>query len=176
MLRHFQAVDDFIEVYKPKGRTLVVGSKVYEKKAIDRRGLYGDAIGLDMQEGEGVDIVHDLEQPLAKEIGLFHHIDCVSVMEHCQRPWLMAENIQRAMHPGGTILLSVPFVWRTHGYPSDYWRFTTESFSVLFPSVKWQIRGYLSGETFRKLSNRIDHNGKKYIERCEAIGFGMRLQ
>lgn len=51
-----------------EGRTLVVGSKCYGEKQ-DRRKLYADAIGIDLFDGDGVDQVHDLEQPLPKSLG-----------------------------------------------------------------------------------------------------------
>ena len=173
MSKHYYGIDDFLS-YQPvkPGRTLVVGSKVYDTKKQDRRKLYKDAIGVDMQYGDGVDVVHDMEKPLPNKFGKFDHIDCVSVMEHCQRPWLMAENILRVMNPLASLLLSVPFVWRVHGYPSDYWRFTLESFDILFPGIHWEKRGYLMEDVFRKLTHPLEKNGKKYLQRSEAIGFG----
>lgn len=156
---------------RPKpGKTLVVGSKCYGKEP-DRRLLYPDAVGVDLEEGEGVDFVHDLEKPLPKEYK-FDHIDCCSVMEHCQRPWLMAENLLKAMKPGASILLQVPFVWRVHNYPGDYWRFTLQSFDILFPGVKWERRGYLMDDLYRKLVVSREAKGRKYLRRAEAIGFG----
>jgi len=150
------------------GRTLVIGSKVYQTNS-DRRLLYKNAIGLDMEDGEGVDIVHNLESPLP---GQYDHIDCCSVLEHSQRPWLVAENIRKLMAPRATILLAVPFAWRVHGYPSDYWRFTIESFPVLFPTVQWEDRHYL-------INGKVKHKHKTYreeeevwIARSEAVGWG----
>ena len=34
-------------------------------------------------------------------------------------------------------MLSVPFAWKFHGYPSDYWRFTREGVKKLFPRIDW---------------------------------------
>ena len=34
------------------------------------------------------------------------------------------------------MFLSVPWVWRFHGYPSDYWRFSPEALKFLFPGFK----------------------------------------
>lgn len=173
MSKRFASIDEYqAQYYQDRGRVLVVGSHVYEKKPKDRRDLYADRLGVDMIDGEGVDVVHDMEKPLPKSLGTFDHVDCVSVMEHCQRPWLMAENIMKAMNPGASLLLSVPFCWRVHGYPSDYWRVTVEAFPVLFPRIKWKDRGYLMRGEYRKISNRVEIDGKKYIERAEAIGFG----
>jgi hypothetical protein len=140
---------------------------VYETNT-DRRDLYADAIGMDMLEGEGVDIVHNLEEPL--DLIPFDHIDCCSVLEHCEKPWIVAENIQRLM--AGTILLSVPFVWRVHGYPSDYFRFTIEGVRSLFPRVEWEKIGYASGGDWVKRPPSVNDETGIWFERCEVIGIG----
>ena len=173
MSKNYSTVNDLLSEFSPtKGRALVIGSKSYGGK-LDRRSLYRRAVGLDLEAGAEVDIVHDLESPLPPEHGKFDHIDCCSVMEHVQRPWLMAENIQRAMRPGATILISVPFSWRIHNYPGDYWRFTRQTLNVLFPQVKWLESGYLTDDGFRKVANGLELDNKVYIRRTEVIGFGL---
>lgn len=166
--------DAILRKYPPKqGRTLVVGSKCYGSKQ-DRRALYGDAIGIDLFAGDGVDLVHDLERPLDARHGQFDHVDCVSVMEHCARPWRMAENIERAMVAGGTIYVRVPFSWRVHAYPSDYWRMTPAALPVLFPSIIWRFRKFWTAGTFRKLvPGRVDDD-VTMMQRAETVGFGQK--
>lgn len=171
MSKHYYGIDDFLRYcqYKP-GKTLVVGSRCYGAEA-DRRNLYKDAVGVDLEPGDGVDIIHDLESPLPKT-HKYDHIDCCSVLEHCQRPWLVADTLIKCMKPGASILLKVPFVWRVHNYPGDYWRFTIQSFDILFPGVKWEKRGYLMDDVYRKIVYTKDNDGDKFIRRAEAIGFG----
>lgn len=158
----------FLRRFRVRGRALVVGSKQYRDK-VDRRGLYKKATGMDMLAGDGVDIVHDLETPYA---GQFDHIDCVSVLEHVKRPWLMAENIEQLMAPGATILVSVPFIWRVHAYPSDYWRMTIEALPILFPNVEWLERGYMAGDVLVKKPGVTNLDGHLYMQKTEAIAFG----
>jgi SAM-dependent methyltransferase len=165
-------VDDFLRGFNPQGRALVVGSKCYNGKA-DRRALYTDAVGIDQFEGEGVDIVHDFESPLDAEHGTFDHIDCCSVLEHVKHPWIMCDNILRVMNPGATIVVSVPFIWRQHGYPSDYWRITRETLPILFPSIKWIKSGYLSGNELRKKPPALTIGGDVYMMKTEVVGFGV---
>jgi len=45
--------------------------------------------------------------------------------------------MMRLLKPGGKVVLSVPFAWKFHGYPSDYWRFTREGVKKLFPRIDW---------------------------------------
>jgi SAM-dependent methyltransferase len=97
-------------------------------------------VGIDMRAGPGVDVVLDLTAPFAevdRHLGgrRFGAIFCLSVLEHCEQPFAMAENMTRLLQPGGKIYVSVPFAWKFHGYPSDYWRFTHEGVKKLFPRL-----------------------------------------
>lgn len=154
-------------------RTLVVGSKIYDDKP-DRRSIYPNAFGVDMLPGDGVDLVHDLENNLPVSAGMFDHIDCVSVLEHVQRPWKMAEALEACLVDGGTILVCVPFVWRIHAYPNDYWRMTAAALEVLFPSVQWVRRKYLSEGRARKLTPTREGGNGPWLARSELVAFGVR--
>jgi hypothetical protein len=163
---------DFV---RPKaGRTLIVGSQVYRDKE-DRRFRYADAIGVDMLDGPGVDWKIDLEEPLPAYVGTFAHVECMSVLEHSRRPWLLAANLERMMQPGATIFVSVPFVWRIHAYPSDYFRFTPEGVRSLFPNIEWQA--LMLATTDLRTGKRIESvkaGGHPYMARTETVGFGVR--
>lgn len=154
-------------------RTLVVGSKRYDDKP-DRRAIYRNSLGVDMLPGDGVDVVHDLEQPLPSAYGTFDHIDCVSVLEHVRRPWKMAESLEQCLTEGGTLLVCVPFVWRVHAYPSDYWRMTAEALPVLFPNVEWRQRKYLTEARLRKLTPTREGGNGPWLARSELIAFGVK--
>jgi SAM-dependent methyltransferase len=127
------------------------------------------ATGVDLEAGPGVDIVADLEEPVA--LGLFAHIDCVSVLEHSRRPWLLAANLERLLQPGGTLFVEAPFVWRIHSYPSDYWRFTVEGVRLLFPHIVWDRLELIHGGPQAKLPARRE-DGLLYFARGEVFGFG----
>lgn len=154
------------------GRTLIVGSKLYPARE-DRRLRYVDVLGVDMQAGPGVDRVLDLEGPLPAGLGGFDHVECLSVLEHSRRPWLLAANIERAMKPGATIYLSVPFVWRLHGYPSDLWRMSPEAVRVVFPNVTWDSL-LLACEDLREgpIIPGIQIDGHVYLSKTQTMGFG----
>lgn len=153
------------------GRTLVVGSRVYRDKE-DRRKRYPDCIGIDMQEGEGVDLVQDLEQPLdLGQVRSFAHVECMSVLEHSRKPWLMAANIERMLLVGGTLFVTAPFVWAVHGYPSDYWRFTEQGIRELFPCVEWETLLY--AERTLTIDVKRTHIGDHpFFPRSEICAFG----
>lgn len=159
----------------PAGRVLIAGSRVFSAKE-DRRTRYpGRAVGIDMEAGDGVDMVLDLEGPLNGALGQFTHIECLSVLEHSRAPWALAANLERLLLPGGTLFLSVPFVWRVHQYPGDLWRFTDQGVRALFPFIDWEQIAYASDRL------RPDHyikahevGGHPMLPRTEVLGWGRR--
>lgn len=161
------------EHVRPKaGRTLIVGSRQYVDKE-DRRARHADALGVDMLEGPGVDRVVDLEGELPDDLGLFDHVECMSVLEHARMPWLMASNIERLMRPGASIFVTVPFCWRVHSYPSDLWRMTPEAVKVIFPGVTWDALLLASDElTPGPKIKTIKVDDYPYFIRTETVGFG----
>lgn len=157
-----------------KGRALIVGSKVFPTRE-DRRKAHAEAFGVDAEAGDGVDLVHDMEQLLPESVGKFAHVECTSVLEHCPRPWKVAETVEAALIDGGTILLSVPFVWRWHGYPSDYWRFTADGIRLLFPNIEWEVMVYAS-DKMRDVHDLpwLKEDNYRFYPRCEVYGFGRK--
>jgi hypothetical protein len=80
--------------------------------------------------------------------------------------------------PGGTILVSAPFVWRVHAYPSDYFRFTVEGVRSLFPGIEWDALELVvsKGEdrVIRKAPVLLDEANVPHLARCEVYGFGRK--
>ena len=159
------------------GKTMIVGSNLYDTGKEDRRKRYPDALGVDMIEGDGVDLVANLEdRKIVHQIGPFNHIECISVLEHSRKPWIMAQNLKAMMLPGATILISVPFAWRRHAYPSDYWRFTIEGVKELFTGIMWAGAAYCHNGMldYKGKIPSIDGENGKFIARTEAFLFGVR--
>ena len=129
---------DFMLKYGPytDSRVLLIGSSHPFTEDMRKAGKPKELVCLDMQPHKCTDIVHNLNEPI--EIEPFDVIWCFSVLEHCDKPWLVAPNITSVLKPGGLILISVPFWWRVHGYPSDYWRFTPAAVRVLFPDDQYE--------------------------------------
>jgi len=163
---------------KIKGPILEVGSKNYGNTQ-DLRSLFEnvDYIGIDMEYGNKVDVVLDLTEDfefIEKKLEgrRFRTIVCFSVLEHCSNPFKMCNNIERLLRDNGLVFISVPFSWRIHGYPNDYWRFTPEGIKVLFPNLKFDLKeGSLSTcktGVVRSIDNymlRIELDVKKARER-----------
>lgn len=156
------------------GRALIVGSRLFSHRE-DRRGRYRDALGVDMSPGDGVDLVLDLEEPLPAELGTFSHVDCLSVLEHSRRPWLLAANLERLLQRDGTLYVSVPWVWRFHAYPADYWRMNDQAVRALFPAIQWDAIRYASDRLRRDhYLKAAEISGHPFLPRCEVHAFGVR--
>lgn len=165
------------------GPLLEIGSKDYGNTQ-DLRPLFPhyEYIRVDQTEGDTVDIVLDLINDfdtISTQLSgrTFNTIICFSVLEHCSNPFKMSANISRLLNKKGLIFISVPFSWRIHGYPSDYWRFTPEGIKILFPDFDFNIyKGNLSTNVIGEVGEindymmRIELDVKKGLER-ELYGY-----
>lgn len=129
---------------------LEVGSRRYKDHAfLDLKGFFTAArpsvrvTGCDLLPGDNVDVVVDLTgtpRQVTRALGgrRFDTVLCVSVLEHIPNVFAAAARIESLLRPGGTLFVSVPFVFRYHGYPGDFWRFTPEAVVHLFPQVDFR--------------------------------------
>lgn len=132
-----------IDISEFKPPFLDVGSFIPPNKK-DRRELFaGEYLGVDIQAGIGVDHVLDITYDIGDIVSScvrfhgFNTVFCIDTLEHIDRPWLAAQNIQYLMAEDAQIYISVPFIWRYHPYPKDYWRMAPDAIRVLFPEIEW---------------------------------------
>ena len=146
-----------------KGPYLEAGSKDYGNTQ-DIKSLFPQKekyAGIDMEEGPRVDIVLNLTKrmdEIDEKLGniQFGTIFCLSVLKHCEYPFLVADNLTNLLKPGEQICLSVPFALGFHGYPSDYWRFTHEGIKKLFPKLSFNPDMSVSATTRKNEFKCID--------------------
>lgn len=90
-------------------------------------------IGIDALRGENVDIVcdaHTMSENLEAE-----SIDVVvsyAVFEHLAMPWKVALEMNKVMKKGGRCMILAPHAWPLHETPFDFWRFSEDTWRVLF--------------------------------------------
>lgn len=176
------------KVGKQHRRVLEVGSKSYGK-AVDmswRQGLTWDEyVGLDLSPGENVDVVGNLEEGLCGlEPESFDLIICCSVLEHCKKPWVVAENLSKLLAKGGKCYIASPWVWKYHAYPDDYWRISFTGIAMIFPELQFErmfYSTYKKGEFLKaepesenKLGKMIDE--RKYLPYVEIHALGIKQQ
>jgi len=98
-------------------------------------------IGCDMRSGPGVDRVEDLGG-LNLPDGIAHTIVCVETLEHVFEVRRAVDEMLRVLAPGGVIILTTPFDFRLHDYPSDYWRLTPACMARLLGSLDAAVVGW----------------------------------
>ncbi len=97
--------------------------------------------GIDLFEGDGVDVVADVHQ-MSKhfEPAHFDGLVMVAVLEHVARPWIAAAELAAVVRPGGLLLVGTHQTFPYHPYPADYWRFTREALGELFAEWSgWKV-------------------------------------
>jgi SAM-dependent methyltransferase len=119
------------------GAVLEIGSRNINGTV---RQFFSDAkqyIGIDMESGEGVDIVTDSHN-LIYEPDLRHKffdtIICLETLEHDIDPFETMYQINCMLKHNGFLLISTPtFGFPLHRHPKDYWRFGEDAYrEVLF--------------------------------------------
>lgn len=84
----------------------------------------------------------DLCAPLTED-RRFDVVICEQVLEHVPDPWKAAANLRGVCAPGGTVIVSTPFLVKVHELPQygmrDYWRFTPRGLRTLLEAVGLEV-------------------------------------
>ncbi len=138
-----------IESFPLPDPVLEVGSYQVEgqDELINLRGLFPGRkyVGIDFRAGPGVDCVANVEalpQPDAS-VGT---VLAFSAFEHVQHFWVGFDEVYRVLRPDGVFVVSCPFYFHQHGYPSDYWRFTPQAFELLLAKYPVRVLGWHGAE------------------------------
>jgi SAM-dependent methyltransferase len=121
------AVSAFAQAFSARGAVLDIGSR-YEpgyEGVCDRRALFPGRqfIGCDLRSGSGVDRIENAERLSFADASL-GTVLILETMEHLPNPERAVSEAHRVLADDGVLLVSVPFNYRLHGFPTDYWRFT----------------------------------------------------
>lgn len=117
------------------GRVLDVGcgAKPYR----DWFGPVTAYVGLDVVDGPEVDVVVDPHEPWPLADATFDVLLASQVLEHVADLPLTLGEMTRVVRPGGTMVVSFPFLYNEHGAPFDFQRFTAHRAARLFP--QWDV-------------------------------------
>jgi len=64
------------------------------------------------------------DQPFPIKDNTYGTAICLNTLEHVYDAKFMIDEIHRTLKPGGTVHITVPFIFRIHGHPDDYSRHT----------------------------------------------------
>jgi ubiquinone/menaquinone biosynthesis C-methylase UbiE len=135
----------FAETFELPGPILEIGSYQVpgQEKIADLRTLFPgkEFVGVDVRAGPGVDCVADVEA-LPQADASFGTVIAMNTFEHVPRFWKGFEEVYRVLRPDGALLVSCPFSFHLHDYPSDYWRFSPEALELLLERYPNKILGW----------------------------------
>jgi SAM-dependent methyltransferase len=94
-----------------------------------------------MRAGPGVDRVGSVEELPFRDAS-FGAVVAMSTFEHVRHFWRVFAEVRRVLRPEGVFLVSCPFHFHIHSYPSDYWRFTPEAFKLLLEDYPTKLIGW----------------------------------
>ena len=86
------------------------------------------------EDASGVDIAASVDD-LPIEDGSFDAVLCTQVLEHVATPVDVLREAHRVLRVGGTLLVTVPFVWEEHEKPFDFQRFSSSGVSHALESA-----------------------------------------
>lgn len=113
---------------------LEVGSRLHVPQAwwcVNRDLARGQWTGMDMQPGDGVDVVADLHDLPVEWTGRFSGVLCSEVLEHVARPWIALPKLRQVIRPGGWLVVTTLFAFPEHSFPDDFYRYTCSGLALL---------------------------------------------
>ena len=116
------------------------GLEVLDVGAGDRpyRELFPDAVAFDLP-GSAHAQLHGRIDAIPVDDASFDVVLCLQVLEHVPDPAAAVRELNRAVRPGGRVLLSTHGIYPFHPNPDDLWRWTAQGLEQLFlTNGQWQ--------------------------------------
>ena len=101
-------------------------------------------INFDICHFKNVDIVGNGSK-LPFQNDSIHAILLLAVLEHTRQPQKVIDECYRVLKKNGIIYAEVPFVFRYHSYPTDFWRFSLQGIDEMFHKFSKQDVGVCVG-------------------------------
>lgn len=136
----------FMERMKPGMTVMELGTRKWGANSTHHKALFESPLQysmVDITPGEDVDYVidaHELSWNFEKDS--YDAIWASSVWEHLHSPWIAAEELLAVLKPGGIFFIQTHQTFPLHGYPHDYFRFSTQALDSLFKTVAKSVSSY----------------------------------
>lgn len=118
------------ELAKLEGDVLVIGAGKEPYKSLCKSAKSITLTDIS-QEGADIDLIADVHD-LPFKNDAFDVVIAIEVFEHLIDPRQASSEINRVLRKDGIVLVSIPFMFRIHGDPNDYQRFTKSGLVQLF--------------------------------------------
>lgn len=85
-----------------------------------------------------LDYEMDLNKPLDLESNTYNTILLSDVLEHIRRPEALIQEMHRILKADGHVILNIPFMYKVHDAPYDYYRYTQFCLQSMFEDNNFQ--------------------------------------
>lgn len=170
----------YIELHAGKlgDDVLEVGSRMTNADAwwiVNRDLAKGQWMGIDMQPGHGVDQVADIHALPREWDGRFSGVLCSEVLEHVERPWVALPRLYQVIRPGGWIVITTLTSFPLHGFPDDFYRYTTAGLRVLMQDAGFvDVQTENAGEFPVRLNDHGEPNDCRRNLPIHVFGVGRK--
>ncbi|MBI5787565.1 MAG: class I SAM-dependent methyltransferase [Candidatus Schekmanbacteria bacterium] len=159
-------IDEFysrhIMDFPKASKILDIGGKKAKKRGqfdIEKYCLKVEYVNLD--EKTAPDYLCDAEH-IPVEDDVFDGVVCSELMEHVLNPKAVLAEAYRVLKPGGTLLLSSPFLFRIHADPYDYARYTDFFYQTALEDLGFRkVCIEKHGGFFSVLADMLKHGAKE---------------
>jgi SAM-dependent methyltransferase len=100
---------------------------VTEHLGIDYEETYKDSV---WSSKEKLDFVFSGDR-LPFDDASFDTVVCTQVLEHAAKPWILFAEMTRILRADGVLILTIPFSYRLHSEPYDFYRYTHHGLRAL---------------------------------------------
>ena len=126
-------LDDLRTAAEQGGRMLEIGSRA--RSGNTYRQFFSAAVehvGIDISEGQCVDIVGDAHHLSRYVEGQFDFAFSISVFEHILMPWKVALEMNKVLKPGALAYIQSHAAYPLHDEPWDFWRYSKDAWQGIF--------------------------------------------
>jgi SAM-dependent methyltransferase len=127
----------------------------------------GRYIGIDWgssQHDVAADIIADLNNTVPLPDACADTVMSISVLEHLHSPHRMLSEAHRVLRPGGRLVLQVPWMWRVHEEPHDYFRFTPFGLQHLLQQAGFKsVEVTPTNGVFGMLSLKLNYASRRLV-------------
>ncbi len=126
---------------------------IYDIGSKARRGRYPFGspkpgmhfVCVDIEPDSNVDLVADAHDMHMVEDNSVDFVISSSTLEHVHNPRRVMHEIWRILKPGGMVYINVPFVFRYHSDPDDFYRFSYKGLELLCEDFEILESGFSRG-------------------------------
>lgn len=155
----------------PSGRTVldVGGHKINKRGRFDITQYPLEVMVMNLTTEKQPDIQADGAQ-IPFPSAHFDYVICSELLEHVPHPPSVLEEIYRVLKPGGTCLITVPFLFHIHADPYDYgrytesyWRLNLQSFQTVTLHKQGLFWSVLAEMIRLWLYQRVKHRRPRFL-------------